>query len=233
MNLVAQNDLYIWIDESGTLSKNRKNPQTYVYAGYWCLEKDRNAIESTFASLLVRMFPGARNNEKKASNMKYRKKKILIQNVVAKHPNEFHPVFLREDLEQINRPLLDKRDIQLHKNYLLRRFVERCVRDFRNVHSTTQPATAVYVNIDDQSKTTLQGFDPFPQYLNKYFKQQYSYNFLQSDANFEVKYMNSAKYRGIQLADVLANCKYNHYIHGRNELHQVLPKFGVPVVKLP
>lgn len=230
---MAQNDLYIWIDESGTLSKNPKNPQTYVYAGYWCLEKDRNAIESTFASFLVKMFPGTHNDEKKASSMKNRKKKLLVKKVVDQYPTEFHPVFLREDLKKVEKPLLNKEDIQLHKNYLLRRFVERCVEDCRSVHSTMQRATDVYVNIDDQSRTALQGFDPFPQYLNNYFQQRYVHNFLQSDANYKVRYMNSSKYRGIQLADVLANCKYNHYIHGRNELHEILPEFGVPVIKLP
>jgi len=231
---MADNDLYIWIDESGTLSKNPKNPQTYVYAGYWCLEKDINAIESTFSRHLIHMFPSCQNGEKKASQMKERKKRLLIQYVVSEQNKKFHPVFIPEDLTKLDNGLSTKQGIQLHKNYLLRRFVEESIRDYRQAIGIFNKAKNVVVNIDDQSRTELKGFDPFPLYLSKYFRQAYySGSWLQSEAKFDVRFQDSNSNRSIQLCDVLANCKYNHYTHGRTELHQIFDEWTAIIKKLP
>lgn len=232
--IMADNDLYIWIDESGTLSKNLKNPQNYIYAGYWCLEKDRSAIESTFSRHLINMFPSCKSGEKKASAMKERKKRLLIQYVVDEQRAKFHPVFIREDLTKLDNDLSTKETIQLHKNYLLRRFVEESIRDYRQVVGMLTKTKKVVVNIDDQSTTDLQRYDAFPVYLNKYFKRKYySGSWLQSQAVFDVRFQDSNSKRGIQLCDVLANCKYNHYTHGRNSLHQIFTRQTAVIRKLP
>lgn len=230
--VMMDNDICIWIDESGTLSKNPKNPQYYIYAGYWCLGKDENKITSDFGQELINFFPGCKNKEKKASSMKNRKKGYLIKYLFSHNPHSFHPVFIVENLMDVKQPLTDNREIQFHKNYLLRRFVELCINRYRIIYA--EEASNVYVNIDDQSRTQLLGADPFPIYINRYFKGAYRCNtFLKSNASFKAEFRDSCKYRGIQICDVLANCKYNHYVHDRMELHKVLPHTIASIEKLP
>lgn len=231
--LVMENDIYINIDESGTLSKNIKNPQCYLYAGYWCLKQHSTSIESGFGRELMRFFPSCANSEKKASSMKNRKKMLLLKGIKKREKERFHPVFVVEDLTRLNKGLTDSEEIQLHKNYLLRRFVEKCLENYRRIYPNK--AKRVILNIDDQSKTQLQVMDPFPEYINKVFKNYYRNNksSFTSDADFLVKYRDSNKYRCIQICDILANCKYNHYVHKRKDIEKVFSRNDIYINKLP
>ena len=211
------NDISVYIDEAGTLSKNPKNPPYYIYAGYWCLDEHRTQIESSFGRRLVSFFPSCKNKEKKASTMKHRKKMLLMKDIVKNNSKIFHPIFVVEYLKILENPLKDKVSIQLHKHYLLRRFIEKSVREYKSIYGNT--LNAITINIDDQSKTKIENlnYKAFP------------------DANIIVKYRDSNKYRAIQICDILANSKYEHYVHKRNEINKALKNIvlNTDIVKLP
>lgn len=229
-----ENKIYIWIDESGTLSKNPKNPNKFIYAGYWCLEKDLHKIESGFSKHLCSFFPSCRGNEKKASCMSNRKKKLLVKGLLERNPTTFHPQFVTVNLDDVTSRLDRPYYIQLQKNYLLRRFVEKCVKNYRSIYDV--PVKNVSINIDDQTITNISpyGSDNFPKYLQKYFNGSYnSGNFMSSDAKFETSYKDSKKYRSIQICDILANSKYCHYIHKSMILSDLFNKYYSINLKLP
>lgn len=224
--------LCIYIDESGTLSKNPKNPPYYVYAGYWCTSSHCTAIESSFAKHLNSFFPSTKQGEKKASSIKNRKKRYLLKGIMERNGDSFHPIFIVEGIKGLEKPLDSKENVQYHKNYLLRRFVETCVQQYRRIYNTK--VSEVIVNIDDQSRTELMASDSFPTYLNKYFAGRYmTQNYTESDAIFNVNFRDSNKYRSIQICDILANCKYNHYIHGRDDLFFAISESSAQYLKLP
>lgn len=228
----SDKNMCIWLDEAGTLSKNPKNPPFFIYAGFWCLQKHKEKIISPFSRQLINMFPSCKYGEKKASSMKNRKKQILIKKIEENNHDIFHPIFVVEQLNKLHVPLQDKEDIQSHKNYLMRRFVEICMRQHRKIYN--EDPYNVFINIDDQSRTQLHYNDAFPTYINKIFKNQYSNHcYFISNSNFEVSFKDSNKYRGIQICDILANCKYNYYIHDRLDLHKALNKNDIRLKKLP
>lgn len=164
--------------------------------------------------------------------MKNRKKMLLIKGIKSRNDRIFHPTFIVENLIETSANIDDKVSKQLHKNYLIRRFVEECIRDFRRIYKTK--VSKVIINIDDQSQTQLQRFDSFPKYINNYFRSNYAtVTYLHSDAVFDTNYKDSAVSRGIQICDILANCKYNHYLHQRNDLERVYPDDDVNIIQLP
>lgn len=58
-----------------------------------------------------------------------------------------------------------------------------------------------------------------PHYLIDYFRGRLKRpSYCKTEANIYVEYKDSNKYRSIQICDILANCKYNHYVHGRKEI---------------
>lgn len=230
------NDISVYIDEAGTLSKNPKNPPYYIYAGYWCLDEHRTQIESSFGRRLVSFFPSCKNKEKKASTMKHRKKMLLMKDIVKNNSKIFHSIFVVEYLKILENPLKDKVSIQLHKHYLLRRFIEKSVREYKSIYGNT--LNAITINIDDQSKTKIENlnYKAFPDYLEDYFKDRlHRQSFCKTDANIIVKYRDSNKYRAIQICDILANSKYEHYVHKRNEINKALKNIvlNTDIVKLP
>lgn len=125
-----------------------------------------------------------------------------------------------------------KQSVQLHKNYLLRRFVETAIQDKRN--KCADRFDFVNVCIDDQSKTRLPNYDSLERYLNKSAKHQYSWNKYptQSKAKFTVSYEDSKYDNGIQLADVLANAKGRYY-NGTQQNSNVKNKFKLLGINAP
>lgn len=230
------NDISIYIDEAGTLSKNAKNPHYYIYAGYWCLNEHITQIESTFSRKLINFFPSCKKGEKKASTMKNRKKMLLMRDIVENNSKVFHPVFIVENLKNVDNPLNSKGKIQLHKHYLLRRFIEKAVREYKSMYN--EALYTVTICIDDQSKTKIENlnYESFPDYLIDYFRGRLKRpSYCKTEANIYVEYKDSNKYRSIQICDILANCKYNHYVHGRKEIDKAFQNIvqKKDIIKLP
>ncbi|MEN2326135.1 DUF3800 domain-containing protein [Lacticaseibacillus paracasei] len=226
-----ETQLSIYIDESGTLCKSDASPDYFVYGGFWCTSDQSENISANFGRELIRLFPSCKNGEKKASTMKHRKERILLSEIVSDSEGSFHPVFVSEYLKSLEKPLSTKEEKQLHKNYLLRRFVEKCIVDFRQCGYTSE---TINVYIDDQPKTKIISYDDFPNYLSNHLHAQYySPSYITSNAKISVKFMDSNFDRRIQLCDVLANAKWNHYIHGHNDVEKGLEKADVTRLKLP
>ena len=161
---------------------------------------------------------------------------LLMKDIVKNNSKIFHPIFVVEYLKILENPLKDKVSIQLHKHYLLRRFIEKSVREYKSIYGNT--LNAITINIDDQSKTKIENlnYKAFPDYLEDYFKDRlHRQSFCKTDANIIVKYRDSNKYRAIQICDILANSKYEHYVHKRNEINKALKNIvlNTDIVKLP
>lgn len=162
--------------------------------------------------------------------MKHRKEQILLSKIVSDSKGSFHPVFVSEYLKSLERPLDTKLDKQLHKNYLIRRFVELCIVNFRQYGYTSK---SINVYIDDQPITKMVSYDDFPKYLQNHLcGNYYSPSYITSTAKVSVKFMDSNSDRRIQLCDVLANAKWNHYTHGRNDVVKGLEKADATKLKL-
>ncbi|HFZ4939977.1 TPA: DUF3800 domain-containing protein, partial [Enterococcus faecalis] len=80
--------------------------------------------------------------------------------------------------------------------------------------------------IDNQSQTNVANRDSFKNYINKVFKKKYKNceYFLESDVDFKVEYMDSKMEPLIQVADLLANCKFQRFEYKSKDLKILLDK---------
>lgn len=121
---------------------------------------------------------------------------------------------------------------QLHKNYLIRRLIEHSILDqshFQILNIDTE------IFIDNQSQTTLNNFDSLERYLNKHLHNKYySESYITSNALFKSTYLDSKTSNLIQIADILANSKFQYYSGSFNKFKMFLvnKNFNGPL-KLP
>lgn len=201
----------IYIDDTGQLHPNYKKGSVFLYAGFWTPYEKMAEIKRFYGVLRRQIFRTSR--EVKGSQMDEKIKLQIIRRIKNKFPDNFHPIFVAVKVPILTIDFSSKQSVQLHKNYLLRRFVETAIQDKRA--KCGDRFDHVHVYIDDQSKTRLHNRDSLERYLNKSAKHMYFWNKYQktSAAKFTVSYEDSQYDNGIQLADVLANTK-GHYYNG-------------------
>ncbi|TGE66733.1 DUF3800 domain-containing protein [Weissella confusa] len=220
----------IYIDDTGQLHPNYPKGPVFLYAGFWTSFEKMNEIKNFYGVLRYQIFHT--RDEVKGSTMNEKTKLNIIRRIKNKFPDDFHPIFVAVNVPDLSIDFGSKRAVQLHKNYLLRRFVETAIQDKRNKCADRFDFVNVY--IDDQSKTRLPNYDSLESYLNKSAKHQYSWNKYpaQSKAKFTVSYEDSQYDNGIQLADVLANAKGRYY-NGNQQNSNVKNKFELLGINAP
>lgn len=212
-------EISIFIDDSGQLHENYYS-KYFIYGGFWCKTDDVPSISRTYALEMKKIYHTLK--EVKSSSMKHKHKRKVLRKLINTHPNSFNPSFVATDVSKLTLEFSNKQAVQLHKNYILRRFIEDVINDLKL--RKIEDIDKIHVYIDNQNQTTLIGRDPFPVYLNKKFKagNYLTQAYTESDIIFEVDFMESSAYRPIQIADLLANCKFNRYENICDDLQLVL-----------
>lgn len=203
--------IIIYIDDSGQLHPNYPFSDVFVYGGYWTDESSDDAIKKYYGILKRQIFHT--NKEVKASKMTESVKVQIIKRLKNKFKNSFNPIFVSVDVKSLTIDFSSKQNVQLHKNYLIRRYVEQAITHKRSIDK--QVSSKVDVHIDDQSKTKLENYDSIERYIIKCMKGSYhsdTHIWMNSTANFSVEYEDSKASNGIQIADVLANSKMDYHI---------------------
>lgn len=226
-------NLSIFIDDSGQLHPKYPFSNFFVYAGFWAFSGDVEAIEKKFKMIHRQIFHSQK--ETKASEMSKQIKKQISRRLLNAFPNEFNPIF-----ESVYVPLLDQVDfdnkqaVQLHKNYLILRLVEKAIREKR-LKYPDQEINEVDVFVDNQSQTTLRNFDSIERYLNHRMHDEYKYSsFVVSAKPFKATFKDSANTPAIQICDVLANSKYEYHNRRFTKFRELMQEKGVnPPLKLP
>lgn len=204
-------DIIIYIDDSGQLHPNYPHSSVFVYGGYWTTKEADDEIIKHFGKLKRQIFKSGR--EIKASSMTENIKINIIRRLKNKFKNSFNPIFVSVDVKSLTIDFTSKQTVQLHKNYLIRRFVETAIKNKRYIIKDDSSVN-VNIHIDDQSKTSIGNFDSLDRYITKMMRGNYrNVNvWLHSNANFTVKYEDSKASNGIQIADILANSKMDYHI---------------------
>lgn len=227
--------IIIYIDDSGQLHPNYPHSDVFVYGGYWTTEEANDEIIKYYGVLKRQIFHT--NHEIKASNMSESVKTQIIKRLKNKFKDEFNPIFVSVDVKSLTIDFSSKQNVQLHKNYLIRRYIEFAVKHKRSILGNNSPT--VDVHIDDQSKTKLENYDSIERYINKCMQGKYysdKHIWMNSTANFTVKYEDSKMSNGIQIADVLANSKMDYHIgkfHNVNLKTVMANKNIIRPLKLP
>lgn len=205
-----------FIDDSGQLHTNYYS-NYFVYGGFWCLESEESSIKSTFSKTKRQLFHT--NKEVKSSEMKHWEKKRLLKKIVKE---DIHPIYIVSKVSELTIDFFDPEVVQRHKNYVLRRLVEDALKQMNKLGYGEVKDVNLY--IDNQSQTSLSNRDSFKNYINKVFKGCYSNTdyFLKSDVEFIVEYMDSKNETLIQVADLLANCKFQRFENNSTDLKILL-----------
>ncbi|MFT8498324.1 DUF3800 domain-containing protein [Leuconostoc pseudomesenteroides] len=225
-------DIIIYIDDSGQLHPNYPHSSVFVYGGYWTTKESDSEINKYFGKLKRQIFKS--NKEVKSSNMSESIKIRIIKRLKNKFKDSFNPIFVSVDVKALTIDFKSKQTVQLHKNYLIRRFVETAIAHKRKVMQ--DESLSVHVHIDDQSKTKIENYDSLDRYISKMMTGRYGYRWMLSNAQFTVKYEDSKSSNGVQIADVLANSKMDYHIgkFKKYNLKTVMKNKNVPVpLKLP
>ncbi|WP_125570940.1 DUF3800 domain-containing protein [Lacticaseibacillus songhuajiangensis] len=226
-------EMYIFIDDAGQLHPNYPQSNFFVYAGFWCLSDSIDAIGKTYKVVHRQIFHTSK--ETKASSMTKSQKKQIIRRLLNKLDGKIHPIFESVYVPNINQvDFNNKQAVQLHKNYLILRLVEKAVREKRHDGETVS-VSDVNVVMDNQSQTTLQNFDSIERYLNKRMHNEYkNSSFLLSPAPYKAKFQDSEQSAHIQICDIFANSKYEYHNKSFPALKTLLKSKNVqPPLKLP
>ncbi|MFS1005276.1 DUF3800 domain-containing protein [Enterococcus casseliflavus] len=207
-----------FIDDSGQLHPNYHSDY-FVYGGFWCLESEEAGLKAAFSKTKRQLFHTKK--EIKSSDMETWQKKRLLKKVIQ---HDIHPIYIVSKVSDITIDFNYPDLVQLHKNYILRRLVEDSLIQIKKLGYSEIKDVNLY--IDNQSQTSLSNRDSFKNYINKVFKGEYKNNeFLyHSDINFTVDYMDSKNDVLIQVADLLANCKYHRFESRSKDLKLLLDK---------
>lgn len=214
----------IYIDDSGQLHPHYIHGDIFVYCGYWTTDDRDSDIKHKYGVLRRQIYHT--KNEVKASSMTEKTKLKILKKIKKEFGNYFNPIFVTTKVSDLTIDFSSKSAVQLHKNYLLRRFVEEAIKDKRN--KLGMQFKNIEVFIDDQSKTRLPNYDSLERYINKCAKQMYFWNpyTKKSAAKFKVKYEDSKVNNGIQIADIIANTKGSYYNSSKHLKSNVKTKFG-------
>ena len=198
----------IFIDDSGQLHIKYPKKHMFIYGGFWAPENEVRKINTYYSIIKMQLFKSKK--EVKGSNMSPKIKKRIINRICKKFPQGFHPIFICVNVDNLDRlNFNNKRSVQLFKNYLIRRLIEIAILD-QSHHGYFNKDIDIF--IDNQSKAQLGYRDSLKPYLNKYFHGKYeSKTYIKDSANFTVKFLDSKASNLIQIADILANSKYQYY----------------------
>ncbi|MCH4169351.1 MAG: DUF3800 domain-containing protein [Streptococcaceae bacterium] len=210
-------EINIYIDDSGQLHTNYYSDY-FIYGGYWCLAEDSQKISKTYSIQMSKIYHTKK--EIKSSNMKHKYKRKVLRKLVSECQDCFNPIFIASKVSEISIDFDNKQAVQLHKNYILRRLVEDTIKQIKKQNFSD--ISKINVFIDNQNQTKIVNRDSFPVYLNNYFKNNYLRNFTTTNVPFETKYLDSSKHKAIQIADLLANCKFNRYENNSEDLQVIL-----------
>ncbi|HFD3560461.1 DUF3800 domain-containing protein [Enterococcus faecium] len=211
-------EISIYIDDSGQLHSNYYSDY-FVYGGFWCLDSEESKIKSAFSKTKRQLFHTSK--EIKSSNMQHWEKKRFLRKIVKE---DVHPIYVVTKVSSLTIDFFNCEAVQLHKNYILRRLVEDALKQMKKLGYGHIKKVNLY--IDNQSQTNVCNRDSFKNYINKVFKGCYknSEYFLESDVDFKVEYMDSKSEPLIQVADLLANCKFQRFQNKSKDLKILLDK---------
>ncbi|KPJ22970.1 DUF3800 domain-containing protein [Streptococcus phocae] len=203
-------DKWLFLDDSGQLS----NSGTHNYFLYGGIFIENEKAYNLFMNIVKQQcqFFGI-NGEIKGSDIKIKHRKKLLQ-AFSEVPG-IHQVFLVEDVRQLERvDFENKKKIRFHKNYLLKRIVEKLHKE-----KLINAKTILHINIDLEMLSEERYRNNLEKHLNDYWKNKSSYlkgieysQFIPKiGSQFVVKFLDSRHHRFIQVADLLVNTKYRRY----------------------
>lgn len=218
------NTLNVYLDDSGQLN-DHYGCNYFIYGGFYCFNDEISSINKSYRRLKRNIF--RTKLEVKSSEMKNSQKRKLLRRILRDNPNSFHPVYCVARVDELTR--VDYRNpkaVILHKNYILRRLLEKIIEKIRFEGVVVEN---VNLFIDNQTITDLQNRDSLPNYLKKSFKNGYKTQLskMTSNAKFKSQYTESSNHCEIQIADLLANTKFCHYRDETTILKEIFEECNV------
>ncbi|WP_144809631.1 DUF3800 domain-containing protein [Enterococcus casseliflavus] len=217
-------DVSIYIDDSGQLHTNYKSDY-FVYGGFWCETNKTNNIAGTYSRNMKHIY--RTKGEIKTDSMSNKHKRRILRKILRNHYGEVHPIFVATYIPFVTIDFSNKESVQLHKNYILRRLIEDVISE---IAESGKKLEHLNVYIDNQSQTQVANRDNLEKYIKNYFSGNGKYllkSFTTTDANISVSFLESKKYKPMQLADFFANTKYCRYQHSCLDAKDIYEEFSI------
>lgn len=203
-------DKWLFLDDSGQLSSSGTH-NYFLYGGIF-IENER--AYNRFMNIVKQQcrFFGIQG-EIKGSDIKIKHRKKLLK--AFSSISGVHQIFLVEDVRQLTRvDFGHKENIRFHKNYLLKRIVERLYKK-----ELIDAETILHINIDLEMLSEEKYRNQLERDLNDYWKNKSTYlkgleygpYIPNIKSQFVVRFLDSRHHRFIQVADLLVNTKYRRY----------------------
>lgn len=202
-------NIYVYIDESGSIHKNSK-AKYFAVGGYFTIQKDKNKIISCYRTI-NKEIKDEKNIplEKEIKSFDFEdEEKIRIFESIQKIENfyGFTKVFnkrqMRKSVVQSN----------IFFNYAVKLVIQDCILPLIDLDNLNEEVRFIF-SIDNRNLGVGELKD-----LRTYLLTEYcTYDF-----DFQITYYDSATNFGIQLADLIVNTFYNSYKR-RDIVKNVLP----------
>lgn len=201
---------WLFLDDSGQLSSSGTH-NYFLYGGIFIEDEKAYNLFMNIVKQQCRFF--GIKWEIKGSDIKIKHRKKLLQ-AFSDVPG-IHQVFLVEDVRLLTRvDFGSKEKIRFHKNYLLKRIVEKLHRK-----GLIDADTILHINIDLEMLSEEKYRNQLEEHLNDYWKNKSSYlkgleyaPFIPDiKSQFVVRFLDSQHHRFVQVADLLVNTKYRRY----------------------
>lgn len=191
-------NIYVYLDESGSIHKNSNQPY-FVVGGYFTFLSDKNKITSTYKKINKKVkennnFPI--NKELKAIHMHEEDKILFFKNI--DNITYFYGVS-----KVFVKSLMKKEIIEsnIFFNYAVKILFQDCILPILQLKKFKKPITFI-LSVDNRNVRVGDLKN-----LENYLKTEFCLESL----NFSVTYYDSATNYGIELADLIVNTFYNYF----------------------
>jgi len=191
-------DIYVYLDESGSIHKN-SNTRYFAVGGYFTFFKDKNKIISRYKKSNLRLKQLKKlslDTEIKSYNMTDKEKIKVFAEV--QDIDTFHGCVKVFDKSIMKKEIINS---NIFFNYAVKLLIKDCILPLLNLEDINDTLNFI-VSIDNRNIRVGDLNN-----LEIYLKTEYC----MENFDFKIKYYDSKTNYGIQLADLIVNTFYNLY----------------------
>ncbi len=207
------NELYIYIDESGSMGFERNRPYFIICALLLNLDQMK-AVKNIVKRTSQEIYADDENKELHANEMLF-SEKIIFFNYLQKA--DFEISFLTINKDKIHPIFFKKKHIYF--NYVIYLLLEKVMKEYSN--------REIYIIVDNRNiKVTAE--DSLNEYLNIELIKNKQYV-----KNIHLKYSDSKENRYLQVVDLLANAIYAKYNFGKTYFYDYIVTKVIDMIDHP
>ncbi len=207
------NPLYIYIDESGSMGLNGKEPY-FIICALLLHQNQMKAIKNVVKRTFQQIYENMENKELHANEMTFKEKTVFFNYL---NNTDFKICYLSINKDKVNNIFFRKK--HLYFNYMIYLTLENVMKNCIDKE--------IYIIVDNRNiKITAE--DSLNDYLNIELIKNKLY-----DKNIHLKYSDSKENRYLQVVDLLANAIYANYNFNKTYFYKYIINNIIDIVYHP